>query len=296
MKKYLIFKNSTELIEKFRGKILISKAYQSDPELNYYVGDLIEVDDIDSAIGEIESRESDFTEAGKEYFLYAFQNSDLEQILKEQVYRPDYVRNFEDIMGYNFLAVPQRERAYLRAFNVMQSPQGILNIASHLGLGIDDLQPHEMRLYDHAYRELINVFNLLFNERNGLTGRNFCVGYNHHHENRFIYACLFKSHYLLKFNPSIYVQNTSDKKGGLLNNTRETVKVLFPLLQNTIIDYKQPRFLESGIELFQKVKEQIFKILEAPLNLSEFLRKHAIPYIVIPPGKLWNDVKKCSAL
>lgn len=286
-KKFVTFQNSKELIDRFRGKVLIQQNYRSDPELYFYVGDMISGSSLTYALGEVESREADFTKEGLEFLEYAFAYSDIEKILSQQFYRPDYVKDGSDLLAYEPLAFEQKKSE--RNFCAFIDPDDAMRISRHLGLDFDSLYPSGLRNYDSAYKQSLQVFDILFKQDGFFTGHGFDA-HKKFQEKYTIYYKTFKKVGRMLFCPIIYIQDIRDGKGGMLNRDRETFRVCLLEEQYIKFDYLEEHFQEKMKKFFLQARETVNNLYDhCSKDIEAYIKKSGLSYSVLRKGELWND-------
>ncbi len=84
-----------DILKKYAGKPIVSKAYDGDPENDYYVGDFIDPGMFSHVFAEVDSSESYFTTNGYEFFNESFLPEIIPLLLKEE--KDIFVREGERI-------------------------------------------------------------------------------------------------------------------------------------------------------------------------------------------------------
>lgn len=260
MSKMITFKNPQEAIEKFRGKCLIRRAYRSDPEVSFYVGDLIDVDGIASAIGEVESRESDLTEDGKKYLIYSFENSDLEKHLQEDVYSEGYIENFNELISYSSKQIDINCINSKRVFSSLVSKVDMMLIAQHLGIGLDSLQEQSLQCRDEILRRLRGDFRQIFSDKFLFITQDFVARGGCKKTKSWIELYMLKEDYTLTFYPTLFFQELEAEQNSGFDMKRK-IKRIELLSQSQNYSSKISNH-DEGLKLLLYIKDMIGEITE----------------------------------
>lgn len=292
MSKMITFKNPHEAIEKFRGKKLISRCYQSDPEMDFYVGDLIDINDIASAIGEIESREADLTEDGEKYLIYSFENSDLEKQLQENVYSKGYIENFNELISYTSRLIDINFLNSNRVFNSLMSRADMELIAQHLGRELNSLQDQSLQERDEIVRLLRADFRQIFSDKFSFISHNFTARGGFKETKSWIELYMLKEDYTLTFHPTLFFQELEAEQNSGFDMKRKIKRIeLLGQSQNYLSKISDH---DEGLKLLLYIKDMIGEIAESS-DVERALINKDIMIDDISPGKFHSELMLMKA-
>jgi hypothetical protein len=285
---FLTVENVEELIKEFKGYTLIKKGYQSTYEMNYFIGDLIELENLLYALGEIDSHESSFTLKGKDFFNKLIERSNMKDLVKTNTFA-DFFSDIERFI--DFPSVKNTKKESERIFCPLINQRYIKKIEKFYRINLNTLYPNSLRQYDVSFSLILKIYGEIYHQDKVTPLRSFKIRYISKELQRTFCLYLNKEKEKLIFKPVLYTQSLKEKGNVFLRNDRLTKKYIFKEFNRIEFDVCEKKIKEkvrSFLVKLDKITKEIINELECDNKPEDII---ALQCEIIKPGALWDDIR-----